>query len=924
MQLTKKMWLLTLVVIYTLCEFSQKLPLSTCASFNNAISPQVVIDSILREKHLNLPNDTRIRGMRDTRGADFVLAGIFPIHSDFNGKRCGNLRHPGGLDRVEAMLFALDLINLDSTILPNITIGYDIRDSCFVEQIGLDEAADLILTGIHMDNVETLHSKQEVSSQNAMLNQSSDLSIPFTIGLVGAASSQVSIPIAGLCRLFSVPQISYSSTSTVLSNRERYTYFHRTVPSDDMEANAMIDLMKKYKWNLISVIFSKNSYGNTGISTLRQLATKENICLDLYEGIAQDFNTADYQMLIQKLSQSTANVVVLYATEQHVRSLFDELAKLNPSRHFTWIASSAWTQITPMLPPELVVGLFGFFPHFDHVSQFQDYYTTLTLDNNNRNPWFPEFYSTVFNCTKMEECDNQSIALALSQMEQEHSIPTVIDATYAFAHALHNYLTDNCDSPLVWNKESQTCKGQKNELKGQRFLNYVANVNFTSLTGNTVTFNQEGSVDTCYEIANFQMNETSINKTTYTLKTIGKWESALNSANLNIHKGVEIHFGMKENGNAIKEVVYSHCGACLPGQYLRKVKLSCCGLCESCVGQLFSNNSEASACSNCSMFGDQWGNNSTVGSTSCIKIPEMSSKFTDPFSIVIMIVSLIGIILVIFTIVCLGRFWNTPVVKASSRESVTLILIGVGLSYLASFCYLAPPSLTICSLQRMLIWICSSLMFGSLLIKVVRIARLFVLNSSNLSKLKCMKSYHQVVFSLLLVAGQVVIVLISLLVVNPRVQKTLVMNTNDPNSLPTVVVTCQPEPLHSLVVSVIYEAALILAAVVLSTLSFKIPSNFNEAKAVCSAGYILLAIWSMFFVSYFFTQQLQQLQNSFIALTMTIGAYAVLVCFFGPKVLVILFWKERNKNEFSRRTVDIDIVHTESDFQGTHEGIRAL
>ena len=892
------MKMLLSLVLLSLCVFSQAL------QFNNDVRPEVVIYS----NSNSLNSDTRIRGMRNTNGTDFVLGGLFSVHSNVGGRSCGEIRPQGGLDRVEAMLFAIDLINSNSTLLPNITIGYDIRDTCFIEQIGLDEAADLILTGTQT-GLETQCTVEEFATQNANTsNQTSSNPSPVTIGIIGAGSSQVTIPIAGLSRLFSVPQISYSSTSAILSDRERYTYFYRTVPSDNMEVRAMIDLLQYYGWTFISTIFSENSYGQSGINDLQELAAKYNICIDLYEGIEETFNETDYQRLARKLTQSTANVVVFFATEQHVKGLFNEL---EPSRHFTWIASSAWTQIASSLPSEQVVGLFGLFPLFSHVSHFQDYYSMLSLDNNARNPWFQEFYSTVLNCTLMETCDN----LTLSRMEQEYSIPLVIDAVYVLAYVLHEYLTDSCESPLVWNKDTQMCNGQTTPLNGSILLQYIANVNFTSPTGNTITFNREGSVQALYEIVNFQPNVSD--GMPYSLQRIGTWNSAAASVSnlsvgLNVNTNVEAQFGIDKEGSPIKEVIRSECGACLPGQYLREVEASCCGLCENCLGELYSNTSRASECSNCSLLGEKWGDKSTVGSTGCVEIPKVFLRFSDPFSIVIMIASIVGIILVLVTAICLGVFWTSPVIKASSRESVILILIGVLVSFASSFFYLSPPSLGICSLQRILIWFGSSLMYGALVIKVIRIARIFVFQKSGLGKMKFMNTYHQVIFSLLLVAGQMAIVLISLLVVNPSIQRDLRLNNDKPNALPEVIVTCQPEPILGLVVSVLYEAALILISAVLSTLSFKSPANFNEAKAICSAAYILLAVWTMFFVSYIFTQSVQQLQNAFIALTNILGAYAVLGCFFGPKLFVVLFWKEKNAKQYSRRTTEGDVWQNES------------
>ncbi|CAG7820054.1 unnamed protein product, partial [Allacma fusca] len=64
------------------------------------------------------------------------------------------------------------------------------------------------------------------------------------IGVIGGQSSSVSIQVANLLRLFQIPQISYMSTSPQLSNRERFPYFFRTVPSDVNQAHAILDILQ--------------------------------------------------------------------------------------------------------------------------------------------------------------------------------------------------------------------------------------------------------------------------------------------------------------------------------------------------------------------------------------------------------------------------------------------------------------------------------------------------------------------------------------------------------------------------------------------------------------------------------------------------------------------------------------------------------
>ena len=50
--------------------------------------------------------------------------------------------------------------------------------------------------------------------------------------------------VSSLLRIFKIPQISYASTSPTLSNRERFSYFFRTVPSDVWQSYAILEILR--------------------------------------------------------------------------------------------------------------------------------------------------------------------------------------------------------------------------------------------------------------------------------------------------------------------------------------------------------------------------------------------------------------------------------------------------------------------------------------------------------------------------------------------------------------------------------------------------------------------------------------------------------------------------------------------------------
>ncbi len=116
----------------------------------------------------------RVRGVWSKNKADVILGGLFAIHNSAGGGgKCGEIRRKGGVERMIAMLYAIDLINNDKDILLNLTLGYDIRDTCSSENIGLDEGIAFI--------------KEKEKPLNNRI-----------VGVVGASNSGVSALVAGV------------------------------------------------------------------------------------------------------------------------------------------------------------------------------------------------------------------------------------------------------------------------------------------------------------------------------------------------------------------------------------------------------------------------------------------------------------------------------------------------------------------------------------------------------------------------------------------------------------------------------------------------------------------------------------------------------------------------------------------------------
>ena len=620
----------------TFISLIQLVVLSSCAvQFLYHTRPEAV---------LTADDGTRIRGFQDRTG-DIILGGLFAVHTfvpGSDGGQCIDAVTDQGIESVEAMLYAIDTINSDPDLLPNVTLGYDIRDTCRSEKIGLDESANMVLAN---------------DSESCLGN--TDRFLPAVMAVIGPLQSDVSIPVASFFRILQMPQISYASSSSKLNNRNTYSYFFRTFPASDSQVQAIVDIILHYKWNHVSAMFSQNLYGESLIRHLRHLAKTSDICLDFVEPIFTDFTQPDYHEIAEKLQTSYAKVVVLLTNAEHTEPLMREVQDVydtsKDKRRFLWIASYSAVKAAAKFE-EIVAGMWGIVPFSKKDISFENYYSELLAESNIRNPWFQDFYQEYFECYLGSNCSNVGVT-ADPGYQQSILVPLVIDAVYSAAHAIHNSIMDNCPKPVVWHPNNHSCQGHNNTISGEMLANYLYNVNFTSPTGNTIQFDKFGIIEAKFTIQNYQvMLQCSNCSKQYQLDTIAHW----NAKDLNFYPDKNPQFGIDPSGEILFQFE-SECKECDPGFIKRLVVSSCCGTCDPCLGPNFTNSTSALQCEMCPKT--MWGNNPLTGSTDCVGIDESYLKPSDIWSIVLIITAIIGFLATAFVAAVFIWFWSTPIVK---------------------------------------------------------------------------------------------------------------------------------------------------------------------------------------------------------------------------------------------------------------------
>uniref|UniRef100_A0A7N8XWS1 Glutamate receptor, metabotropic 4 n=1 Tax=Mastacembelus armatus TaxID=205130 RepID=A0A7N8XWS1_9TELE len=819
-----------------------------------------------------MPGHTHLNSIRID--GDISLGGLFPVHARGNdGKACGELKKEKGIHRLEAMLFALDRINNDNELLPNITLGARILDTCSRDTHALEQSLTFVQALIEKDSTDV----KCLSGGPPIITKPERV-----VGVIGASASSVSIMVANILRLFKIPQVSYASTAPELSDNTRYDFFSRVVPPDTYQAQAMVDIVKAMRWNYVSTVASEGNYGESGVDAFIQKSREDGgLCISQSVKIPREPRAGEFDKIIRRLSENpNARVVIIFANEDDIRRLLQAAKKANQTGHFIWVGSDSWgSKISPILnQEEMAEGAVTILPKRQSIKGFDRYFISRTLENNRRNIWFAEFWENNFQCklsrhavkkgSGIKKCTNHERIGKDSSYEQEGKVQFVIDAVYAMAHALHNMHKDLCPGKVGLCSKMDT-------INGTLLLKYIRNVNFTGIAGTPVVFNVNGDAPGRYEIYQYQITN---NTTEY--KIIGDWTDQLH---LDINE-------MQWPGGT-QEVPSSICSQpCRPGQRKKIVKgIPCCWHCENCDGYQYQ--ADTYTCKMCRF--DLRPNENHTG---CVPIPIVKLEWSSPWAVIPVLIAVLGIMATLLVVVTFIRYNDTPIVKASGRELSYVLLTGIFLCYATTFLMISTPDVVICSLRRIFLGLGMSISYAALLTKTNRIYRIFEQGKMSVSAPRFISPASQLVITFSLISVQLLGVCIwfgvdpSQAIIDYEDQRTA-----NPK-MARGVLKCDISDL-SLICLLGYSMLLMVTCTVYAIKTRGVPETFNEAKPIGFTMYTTCIVWLAFIPIFFGTSQSAEkmyIQTTTLTISVSLSASVSLGMLYMPKVYVVLFHPEQN------------------------------
>ncbi|XP_078524896.1 extracellular calcium-sensing receptor-like [Lissotriton helveticus] len=161
--------------------------------------------------------------------ASYTLINEIPSFTESPAFTICNQFYMASLVWAEALAFTIEEINREQLILPNITLGFVIFDTCLSLPRAL-QGTMWILTG------------KPISILNYRCQSSAPLA-----AFVGDAASDPTILIARLLGIYKYPQVSYFASSPLLKNKYEFPSLLRTISSGEAEA-VLLYYMKKVRF----------------------------------------------------------------------------------------------------------------------------------------------------------------------------------------------------------------------------------------------------------------------------------------------------------------------------------------------------------------------------------------------------------------------------------------------------------------------------------------------------------------------------------------------------------------------------------------------------------------------------------------------------------------------------------------------------
>ncbi|XP_069800142.1 extracellular calcium-sensing receptor-like [Dendropsophus ebraccatus] len=810
---------------------------------------------------------------------DVIIGGLFDIHIYYKTEAFNFSSPPHLQARKISMLledfynflslvFAVDEINLNPNILPNVTLGYNVYDS-------------------YVDLFRTIQGAVRMYSGNTKQypNYNCDTYGVLAAVIEGMASS-FSIQYANIFGIYKYPQVSFMSQEPLQSNKLYFPFFYRTVPSEKTLYSAVIALLKHFGWMWVGIIYPDDDGSINAIKIIKNMIEANGGCIEFIKLVPSinDFSPERIKDIQQTIVKSTANVILVYGSKNYVYYVELNVHISNiPGKVWIHTADSSFRMFNSINDTNVVNGSLRFVMQKTENPEFIKFIQGV---NPSRFPtgrtfttWWDElcenrcpFNPRKRNCTGVES--GRPILYSHCNLKFTGMSYIVYNSVYAVAYALNDLYKE---IPLS-ERLLDINKLKFQDLKGWKLHKFLKKINFTNILGQDIFFS-DGEISVGYDTYNVIHNsDLSI--------------SSHKVGNYYFHappgKQLILNASAIVWENKFTKIPRSLCSdICQPGnrKSIREGQPVCCYDCLSCPEGQFSNRTDADVCTKCPE--DEWPNEKK---TKCTKKNITFLSYENPIGIVLTFIAIVFALLSAVVLLIFIRNRHTPIVKANNRDLSYLILLSLMLSCLSCTIFIERPERVTCFLRQAIFGITFAISVSSLLAKtlIVVIAFNATKPGKNLRKWVGAKVPKYIVFTFSII--QLLICITWLFVTPPSIYY------NKESEVAVIIVECDKASAIAFYIILGYLCILASICFIVAFFARKLPDTFNDAKLITFSMLVFFTVWAFFIPTYLSAKGTSTVAVEVFAILAS--SSGMLSSIFAPKCYIILVKPQINRKNF--------------------------
>ncbi|XP_075423757.1 vomeronasal type-2 receptor 26-like [Ascaphus truei] len=719
--------------------------------------------------------------------------------------------------------FAVREINENMNILPNITLGYEIFDSCYMD-VAAVEGTMRVLSGRR-----TIYPNYNCHKNGTV------------VAFIGHLLSSPSQAMLHFLQVYRYPQISYGAMDSIFNDRKKFPLFFRTVPTDLVQNAAILHLLKHFGWTWVGIVTTNDDSNQRASEELRhEIITSGNCVAYLVQLSLEDKSNWKiyYERALHVIGNSSAQVIITYLTFDYRIKLFEFMTRFQITTKVLILpatVSVANNYQTRTLMPALN-GSLMFSPPKGNIPGLKEflYRASPSIYPNNR--LIKDLWRATFKCNaslalkrKYICTDNQSLSLLSTSdydVDNFRLTYSVYTAVYALAHSLHNLYS-------TYFHKQKIPVSKINTLYPGKLAQYLKHVHFKTPSGDEIFFDEKGSSTSKLDLLNYVIYP---NQTSRSIQ-VGQYRSSTSHGQQLLVNDRDIMWGLKKKG--IPRSVCSD--SCSPGyrKAAREGQSVCCYDCVPCSKGTISNMTDMANCLQCPE--DAWPDEKKV---MCVKKTLNFLSFQEPLGLALTTLSVTFCIGTFSVLVVFIIHRDTPIVKANNRDLSYTLLISLMLCFLCPLLFIGQPTMVTCLLRRAAFCVIFTLAVSSVLGKtiIVFVAFKSTKPGSKLKKWVGKRLSSSVVLICSLV--ELGICLVSLGHSPPFPDRDTKTETGK------IILLCNEGSIVGFYIRLGYIGFLALASFIVAFMVRKLPDHFNEARNITFSMMVFCTVWVTFIPAY--------------------------------------------------------------------------